>query len=149
MILPALYFYWVLESLLNKNQIVFERMINGIGLIIIFIIVSIIIFIYKYQNLKFKTLEFRISVKQFHEVVELTKSELKWTILTKKDNYIFAYSKKSMFSWGEQITIIREKNHILINSICKTHNTSLFGNNQRNIESFERNLKKANAQQRV
>jgi len=148
LIVPIMDLYYIIHSHLTNNEVVFERITNGLGLVWIFLFLSIIGFIYKYRNLKFKVLDTKVESKHFKNAIDLTEKELDWTIIRLNENYLFAYSWNTLWSWGEQITIIKKGNKVLINSICKLNQPSFFGGNQKNIEVFERNIK-ASVQQRV
>ena len=147
---PLIDLYFIIESYINKNQVVYDRMINGLGIVWVFLALSIIGFIIKYRSLNFKKLDSNIDSKRFKNAIDLTAKELNWTIIKRNDNYLFAHSWNSFWNWGEQIIIIRNNNNILINSMCKLSKPSYssMGGNQKNIESFERNLK-ANAQHSI
>jgi hypothetical protein len=139
--IPIINLYFIIEARLTNNEIVYERIIDGLGLVWVFLSLSIIGFVYKYWTLKFKVLNQKVKSKHFKNAIELTEKELDWRIIRNDGNYLFAYSSNTLFSWGEQITIIRKGNKILINSICKLNQPSFFGGNQKNVDTFKRNLK--------
>lgn len=145
---PIINLCFIIEARITNNEIVLERIINGLGLIWVFLSLSLIGFLYKYWSLKFKVIDQKVESKHFINAIELTEKELDWRIIRHDENYLFAYSRNTGFSWGQQITIIKKGNKVFINSICKLNQPSFFGGNRKNVDTFKRNLK-ASAQHRV
>ena|SRR5690606_2833525 len=150
LIVPIIDLYYITESYIKNDQVVFERMTNGLGIVWIFLTLAIIGFIIKYRSLNFKKLDLTVDSKQFENAIDLTAKELDWNIINRNSNYLFAHSWNNFWNWGEQITVIKNNNEILINSMCRLSKPSYssMGGNKKNIETFERNLK-ASAQHRL
>ena len=94
--------------------------------------------------LRFKTIFISIDAEKFHQVVKETAKGLGWQVVKKTNTVIVAKSGFSWRSWGELITIIREKDRILFNSICDPDNrpsVASWGMNRRNRKIFEEHLR--------
>ena len=141
LIVPIVNLYFIIENRLTNNKMAYERIIDGFELVWIFLLIAIIGFVYKYWNLRFIVLDQKVESKHFKNAIDLTEKELGWRIIRREDNYLFAYSCNNLWSSGEQITIIKTGNKVLINSICKSNQPSFFGGNHTNVETFKRNLK--------
>jgi len=144
LIVPIINLFYLISSIVKNDQIGYDRVINGIGLPIVFFFISIILFLLKYKNLKFRTIEIDIDNNEFNKALKLTINELKWQKLTKSKNYFLGLSESSLIGFGERVTIIKKDRLILINSIDNPNNilsNFSFGGNRKNLETFERNLK--------
>ena len=100
------------------------------------------------RRLKFKVIDVAIDADTFIEAAKATARQLDWQIIEKKQNLIVARSGFSWRSWGELITIIRDKDRILFNSICDPDNmTSVasWGMNRVNFKAFEQHMKTQSA----
>ena len=85
-----------------------------------------------------------VDTDTFHQAVKETAKDLEWQILKKTNTVIVAKSGFSWRSWGERITIIREKDRVLFNSICDPDNrpsVASWGMNKRNRRTFEEHLR--------
>ena len=83
-----------------------------------------------------------ISVDQvkFKDAAKNTAKELNWKLITVTGDMIVAKTRFSWSSWGELITIVRDNQRILINSICdpgKWVSVASYGRNKNNREVFE------------
>lgn len=111
----------------------------------IWIIPAIAVYFFQKRRLKFRVITLSVSPKQFRMAVEQTTKELEWKIEEESNNFIIARSGFSYRSWGELITIIREDDRILFNSICDPDNKpsiASFGMNRLNRKLFEKELMK-------
>lgn len=126
------------------------EMVNGY----LFIIPAILFYYIQKKRLKLKTYEIRTTEEDFKKAFEKTAIELDWSIEQQSKNFIRAHRGWSWSSsWGELITIIREEDKILINSICDPNAVFIsvfsYGWNKRNVKTFVENLKTNNyAQER-
>jgi hypothetical protein len=96
------------------------------------------------RRLKFKVIDVTVDADTFSEAAKETAHQLDWKIVEEKHNLIVARSGFSLRSWGELITIIRDKDRILFNSICDPDNmTSVasWGMNKFNMTTFEQNVR--------
>lgn len=96
------------------------------------------------RGLRFREVKVEYSDQEFQEAIERTAKEYKWQIEL-NDNKIFrAYRPWNWTgSLGEMITIIKDKDRLLLNSICDPNKRSSvfsFGWNNRNIDTFLKNL---------
>ena len=102
-------------------------------------------FVYIQTNgLKFKEIEIEYNEDEFVEAIKLTVEQLKWQI-ERNDNEVFrAYRRWNWSaSWGEMVTIIKQRDRLLINSICdpnKKSSVASWGWNKKNIETFRANI---------
>jgi len=98
----------------------------------------------QHRRLRFKEIDAALTEEQFQEVVQRTAKDLSWRI--DKNNNTFFRAHRSWNwtgSWGEMVTIIKYKNHLLINSICDPDYVSSiisYGQNKKNIDVFKKNL---------
>lgn len=96
------------------------------------------------KRLRFTTIIITVDKDVFQHAVRETAKELGWRILKKTNTLIVAQSEFSWRSWGELITIIREKDRILFNSICDPENRpsiASYGMNRLNRKVFEQYLR--------
>ncbi|MBK6989306.1 MAG: hypothetical protein IPH33_14425 [Bacteroidetes bacterium] len=75
-----------------------------------FLLLSIFFFFVQYRRLKFREFHLRYTEHQFQEAVKRTTNELEWSIDSKSETFFRAYRSSNWTgSWGEMITIIKEK----------------------------------------
>ncbi|MEO6737579.1 MAG: hypothetical protein ABIM97_14555 [Ginsengibacter sp.] len=109
----------------------------------IWILPALIFYFIQKSRLKFKTINISVDNKAFHHAVEQTAKELEWDITQMTNNIVVAKSGFSWRSWGEQITILHDKDKVLFNSICDPDNrpsVASFGMNKVNRNTFEKFL---------
>ena len=114
---------------------------SDMGLIIGFTLLGIVTFLKKRRELRFKELSIHQTYEQFKEAIARTSTELDWRIENCNEHYTRAYTfPKWSASTGEMITIIRNDNTILINSVVNFEQTKpsafSFGANSKNIRIF-------------
>ncbi len=108
------------------------------------IIPAIAFYIIQKRRLKFKVIDLIVDTNTFINVSKETAKELDWKIIKQNSNWIVAKSGFSWRSWGELITIIKEKDRILFNSICDPDDRPSvvsWGMNKRNFKTFEQFLR--------
>jgi hypothetical protein len=86
--------------------------------------------------------------EELDSVVEKVANELKWIPYVMDKKVIIAKTHPSFFSgsWGEQITILFDKNRVLVNSICdpdKRSSVVSMGRNKQNMSRLIEEIKKA------
>jgi hypothetical protein len=99
--------------------------------------------IIQYRQLRFKEVNVSYTDHEFQEAIRRTVSDLGWLIKNNNKEFFRANRPWSWGSYGEMITIVKEKDRLLINSICDPNNMtsiSSFGWNKRNVNSFLINL---------
>jgi hypothetical protein len=144
LVVPILNIYYLATSFFNNDKEGFQRVVDGIGLPIVLLIISSIIFILKYKSLWFKTFDVNNENDRFIQALEQTIKELEWEKVGRQKNYFLGLSESSLIGFGEKITILKADGLIMINSIDNPNNilsNFSFGGNRKNIETFERNLK--------
>ncbi|HMG88802.1 MAG TPA: hypothetical protein VK589_02045 [Chryseolinea sp.] len=108
-----------------------------------FILAIAFIFIQK-NGLKFQVIKTRYTDEEFQEAVKRTIADLKWQVEHNEKDFFRAYRRWDWAaSWGEMITIVKEKDQLFINSICdpnKPSSVTSWGWNKKNIEVFRNNL---------
>ncbi|TAJ12880.1 hypothetical protein DMA11_11135 [Marinilabiliaceae bacterium JC017] len=103
------------------------------------------------NRLKFKVIESEIDHDHLREIIKYLSKQNEW-IITKDHEDIIVTKTKGGFltgSWGEQVTIVLDKQKILVNSICdpdKRASVTSFGQNRKNVTIIETAIKKANNQ---
>jgi hypothetical protein len=112
-----------------------------------FILFGLIFFFIQYRRLNFRFLRLNIPKHSIEETIRKTAAELEWRIVTNESNLKIykTYPKWTTGSWGEQITIILDKDLIMINSICdpdKVASLISFGRNKRNMNLLVHKIKK-------
>lgn len=131
--------------------IIGEAKSSGRGVIIFFAIASVISYLlYKLQlnKLKFKIVETNLKREELDEIINRIAKELKWIIFSVNKRSIIARTFPSILSgsWGEQITILFDKNKVLVNSICdpkKQSSIVSMGRNKRNMNRLIEEIEKA------
>ncbi|MDG1476652.1 MAG: hypothetical protein P8Q14_05870 [Vicingaceae bacterium] len=109
-----------------------------------FLFAAIIFALIQNRRLNFKEVNLTYTDEQFQETIQRTIKDLEWRI--DKNNKTFFRANRPWNwsgSWGEMVTIIKEKDGLLLNSICDpNHMSSVFsyGWNRKNIKTFLKNL---------
>jgi len=106
--------------------------------------IAIIFAIIQYRRLNFKEIQVSYSDEQFQEAIDRTVKDLKWRI-ERNNKTLFRAVRPSNWtgSWGEMVTIIRDTDRLLINSICDPDNMSSvasYGWNRKNSRTFLKNF---------
>jgi hypothetical protein len=97
---------------------------------------SIIYFIQR-KRLEFKEIPVVVTSEVFLEAVKRTAIQGKWEIVSKKAHIVTARTDFTWQSWGELITVIRDNERVLFNSICDPDNHTSIASWGRNRENFE------------
>ena len=106
-------------------------------------------YILQRNRLKFLVVESNLPKEEILRIIEKVAKELEWDIFKKNEKMVLAITSPSFFSgsWGELITILFDKNRILVNSICDPgKKTSLvsWGRNKNNMLWLIDDINKAN-----
>jgi hypothetical protein len=108
------------------------------------IIPAIAFYFIQKRRLRFKEVNIEYSDQEFQEAIERSAKEYEWQIEINNRNIFQAYRPWNWTgSWGEMITIVKDKDRLLLNSICdpnKWSSVASFGWNKRNIDTFLKNL---------
>jgi hypothetical protein len=109
-----------------------------------FILLAVFFTFIQYRRLNFKEIKVTFTDEQFQEAIERTVKDLGWRI-EKNDKTFFRAIRPWNWtgSWGEMVTIIKDKDRLLINSICDPDHISSvasYGWNRKNIKTFLKNL---------
>jgi len=106
----------------------------------VWLVIALIFYYIQTKRLKFKIINVAVSRDIFNEAAQKTAVEINWKIIKKTGDLIIAKTGVSLGSWGERITIIRDDERILMNSICdpdKWPSVLSFGKNRENRKTFE------------
>lgn len=109
-----------------------------------FLLIAVFLAFMQYMRLRFKEVYLTFTEEQFQEAIERTKKDLKWRV--KKNNKTFFRAHRAgnwSASRGEMITIIKDNDSLLVNSICDPDSRmhiSAYGQNRKNIQVFLKNL---------
>tara|TARA_B100000508_G_C11462776_1_gene280022 strand:+ start:1872 stop:2522 length:651 start_codon:yes stop_codon:yes gene_type:complete len=105
---------------------------------------AIIFYLIQKRRLRLREVKVEYSDQEFQEAINRTVKEYEWQIELNDKKIFRAYRPWNWTdSWGEMITIIKEKDRVLLNSICDPNKWSSvvsFGWNNRNIDTFLKNL---------
>ena len=109
-----------------------------------FLLLAVFFVFVQHRRLKFKEINVIFTDEQFQEALERTVKDLKWRIYRNSKTFLKAYRPWNWSgSWGEMVTIIKDKDKLLVNSICDPDNMSSvasYGWNRKNIRTFLKNL---------
>lgn len=107
-------------------------------------IVSIVIYFIQKRRLKFFEVKTEYTIREFQEALQRTSREYEWEIEVNNKELLRARrSSHWTGAWGEVITIIKDKDRLLLNSVCdpdKWSAVTSFGWDKRNINTFLKNL---------
>ena len=111
----------------------------------VWLIPAFLLFYFQRNRLKFKEINVQVDTDTFKKAAMLTAEKLGWTISRISSNSITAIRRGGFpsGSWGELITIIKENDRVLINSICDPDNIisiASWGWNRKNVNTFKDNL---------
>lgn len=109
------------------------------------LIPAILFYFIQKRRLKFTDINISVEKEIFQKAADLSANKLGWTIQETSPDFIRAVRRGSLssLSWGEMITIIRENDKILINSICDPDSiasVASFGWNKKNVNTFKTTL---------
>lgn len=144
LIAPAFLLFGVFEIFVTKTYDGVRSANELISAASPMLLVAVIFYIIKKRSLRFKEVQIIYTNEEFQEAVKRTANEYKWRIDRNNKKYFRAYRPSNWTgSWGEMITIIREKDRLLLNSICDPNtigSITSFGWNKRNVDTFLKNL---------
>jgi hypothetical protein len=135
-------------SVINKYNIAKPTSASGLFLYrYVWLILAAIFYFIQTKRLKFKTINISVDEDKFKDAAIKTSKELDWKLIRKTNDIVIAKRGFSWKSWGELITIIRDDERILINSICdpdKWPSVISYGMNKENRETYERFVRDSN-----
>lgn len=109
-----------------------------------FLILALIAFINQRKRLQFRVVRIKYTDDDFREAAKRTSENLQWRVETDRQDVFRAFRGWNWTSsWGEMITILREENMLLLNSISDPSQKptfSSFGWDKKNINVFLLNL---------
>lgn len=118
----------------------------GIGFFIFSVVIGILLYKLQRHRLKFYVIDRILANDDLKEIIEKVKMELKWSFYIVDTNIIIAKTKSDFLlpGRGELITILFDKNKILINSIYDPSKKSLifpFSPNRKNVRILVERIK--------
>jgi hypothetical protein len=93
----------------------------------------------QYRRLSLKKVAVSLTAEEFKQSIKEVGTKLNWRMECLTSDLIIANTGFSWASWGERITIIRDKDFLLINSICDPDNRpsiASWGRNRKNIKAL-------------
>jgi hypothetical protein len=108
------------------------------------IILAIVFYFIQKRRLRFREVKVEYTDQEFKDAIQRTAKAYEWQIELNNKKVFRAYRPWNWTgSWGEMITIIKDKDRLFLNSICdpnKMSSVASFGWNKRNIDTFLKNL---------
>jgi hypothetical protein len=141
--IPCLLGYSLIEINITKTYSGVRPQSELIYTSLPFLILGIAYIFIQKNRLRFKEFQIKYSKDDFQEAIRRTIDEYNWQIEFNDDYFFRAYHKDFWASsTGEMITIIKQENKILINSIAilDIRNSASFGWNKKNIRIFLNNI---------
>lgn len=134
--IPAMFMFLHLKDYFQGTPRPFRE--GEIWFMIIPSILGLLFYRLQKNRLKFKSIDTNLTREEIDPIIERVANELEWTPYVINEKIIIAKTRPSFFSgsWGEQITILFDKNRILVNSICdpdKRSSVVSMGRNKRNM----------------
>ncbi|NOU59663.1 hypothetical protein [Marinifilum caeruleilacunae] len=151
LLMPLMTIFIHLRHYLKGSSIPLEG--ENIWVFIIFGVIpaSLGVLFYKIQKnrLQFKSIETKLSRAELATIIEDVSARLEWTPVLIENNIIIAKTSPGFFSgsWGEQITVLFDKDKVLVNSICDPNKRSSvvsMGRNKKNMNGLLEEIRKAN-----
>lgn len=144
--IPALFIFFHLQSYFQGTPIPFRE--AEIWFIIVPSILGLLFYRLQRSRLKFKSIDTNLTRAKLDPIIKKVAKELEWTLYVVNKKIIIAKTHPSFFSgsWGEQITILFDKNRILVNSICdpdKRSSVVSMGRNKQNMNKLLEEIRKA------
>ncbi len=101
------------------------------------------------SKLKLKIIETPLTREQLDPIISKVANELEWFPYVVNEKVILAKSYPDFLSgsWGEQITILFDRNRILVNSICdpdKKSSVVSYGRNKENVDRLTEAIQHGN-----
>jgi len=122
---------------------------NGeIWIVIVPLTLCILFYWLQKSRLKFNIVNAKLTHTELINLIETVSKKLEWHKVSATYKAFIAKTQPSFFSgsWGEQVTILFDKDRVLINSICDLDSRpSLvsFGRNRENVTTVKANLHSA------
>lgn len=119
MVLPLINGFFLIKDHLLGQEESFQLVISGLPITYISLSISIFLFLTLSWQLSYSKIDGKIDDTVFKNVIKQTAEELEWKITNQSDNYVVAETapERFMFKQGKRISILKNKNRILINSI--------------------------------
>ncbi len=107
-------------------------------------VVGLVFYFVQKRRLRLTSIETDLEKAEINRVINTICRKRKWHKLIDKPNIVVASTPQAGGSWGEQVTIIFDKNTLYLNSICDPKRRSSvvsMGRNARNIEILVRKIR--------
>lgn len=145
-IIPAMFIFFHTKDYFQGISRPFRE--GEIWFMIIPSILGLLFYRLQKNRLKFKQIETKLTREEIDQIIEKIANELEWITFVKNKKIIISKTFPGFFSgsWGEQITILFDKNRILVNSICdpdKRSSVVSMGRNKKNMNRLIEEIKKA------
>ena len=115
-----------------------------------FFAIGVLFYFWQRKKLDFFIFTTNLTNDSIQNIIDVTAKELEWENVKNLKNFkVFkTHPNWSSGSWGEQITIIIDKNRLMINSICdpeKKASIVSFGRNKKNKRRFVELIRQASS----
>lgn len=143
-----MHFFWVLAGafalfpifLITLHQTEVFRNIS-----LIYLVLAGIYYNWQMRSLKFTEFKVSLTEEQFRQMFSDMVKELDWIQEFTEEGYIIATTEFRWTNWGTLVTLIRDKDRLLVNSICdlyKRPSTVSWGQNRKNINAVRDYIEK-------
>jgi hypothetical protein len=121
----------------------------NIYFVIVPALIGLLFYIIQSNRLHFKEIHTTLSRQELGDVIKKIGHELEWHIAKTASKYLIAKTDPPFVSgsWGEQITILFDKDRVLVNSICdpgKKSSVVSMGRNKKNMRRLIEEIEAAN-----
>lgn len=144
--IPAMFIFFHLQDYFQGTPRPFRE--EEIWFMIVPSLLGLLFYRLQRNRLKFKSIDTNLTREEFDPIIEKVANELEWMPYVANKKVIIAKTHPGFFSgsWGEQITILFDKNRILVNSICdpdKRSSVVSMGRNKQNMNRLIEEIKNA------
>lgn len=142
--IPSVFIFLRLKDYFNGTPKAFKN--AELWFMIIPTLLGLLFYKFQKKRLKFKSIKTELTREELDPIIEQVANELKWTpyIVNKKMIIAKTYPSFMSGSWGEQITILFDKDSVLVNSICdpdKRSSVVSMGRNTQNEKTLLERIK--------
>jgi hypothetical protein len=141
-LLPAIH----LISYLQGEGTTFKE--GEIWIMVIPMLLAFLFYLLQKNRLKFHVVNTALTWSEIMILIENVSKELEWHQVSSDKKVFIAKTNPGFFSgsWGEQITILFDRDRVLINSICDLNRRSSvvsMGRNKENVDTLIERIKNA------
>ena len=133
--IPAMFIFFHLKGYFEGTPKPFKQI--EIWCMIIPTLIGILFYRIQLNRLKFKPIQTNLTRDEIEKIIEKVAKELEWHPHIVDEKFIVAKTHPGFLSgsWGEQITVLFDRNQVLVNSICDPDKKSSIVSMGRNIQN--------------